>query len=160
MDAFPHCHSVVATAAAEGEVTLTADRLPPLRSALPAEFDGPGDHWSPETLFVGAVADCFILTFRAVAAASKLPWTSLRCVAVGTLDRVDRVTQFTGVTVRAHLSLPAGTQLDRARHALEKAERACVIANSLKATTRVETEIELATDDVETASPVYAGAWD
>src|SRR6266511_3202398 len=100
MNAFPHCYSVIATAHAEGDVTLTADRLSALRSASPAEFGGPGDQWSPETFLVGAVADCFILAFRAVATASKLPWTSLRCVAVGTLDRVDRVTQFTNVTLR------------------------------------------------------------
>jgi len=160
MDAFPHCYSVVATAHAEGDVTLTADRLSALRSASPAEFDGPGDQWSPETFLVGAVADCFILAFRAVATASKLPWTSLRCVAVGTLDRVDRVTQFTNVTLRAHLSIPAGTQPDRARQALKKAERTCLISNSLKATTQVETEIELDTDNVEDAACPYAGAWD
>jgi len=142
MDAFPHRYAVTASATPQSDITLAADRLPVLRSASPAEFGGPGDQWSPETLLVGAVADCFILTFRAVAAASKLPWISLRCAAVGTLDRVDRVTRFTNVNLHASLSVPAGTNPDHARRALEKAEQACLITSSVRATVRLETEID------------------
>jgi hypothetical protein len=49
-------------------VALTAKRPTTLQSAAPAEFDGPGNRWSPETLLVGAVPDCFILTLSAEAA--------------------------------------------------------------------------------------------
>ena len=44
-----------------------------------AEFGGPGDLWSPETMLAGAVAGCFILTFRAAARASSasIPWRKL-----------------------------------------------------------------------------------
>ena len=61
MQEFPHRYSVTAAGAVDGDVELTAERVPGLRSASPAEFGGPGDRWSPETLLVGAVADCFIL---------------------------------------------------------------------------------------------------
>src|ERR1700680_1389542 len=134
MQEFPHHYSVTVAGAIHGDVELTAERLPNLRSASPAEFDGPGDRWSPETFLVGAVGDCFILTFRVVARASKLPWTSLRCHVTGTLDRVGKATQFTHLDVRARLMLPAGTDPNVARRALEKAERGCLISNSLKAT--------------------------
>src|SRR6266542_2954665 len=95
MQIFPHHYTVTAAGGEHGDIELIAERLPTLRSASPAEFDSPGDRWSPETFLVGAVGDCFILTFRAVARVSQLPWTSLRCRVTGTLDRVDRVTQFT-----------------------------------------------------------------
>ena len=72
-------------------VILTSTGIPALSSAAPSQFGGPGDRWSPETLIVGAIADCFILTFRAVARASTLPWTALRCNVTGTLDRIERV---------------------------------------------------------------------
>jgi peroxiredoxin-like protein len=144
MQEFPHFYTVRAAGAVEGDVELTAERLPGLRSASPAEFGGPGDRWSPETFLVGAVADCFILTFRAVARASQLSWTSLRCDATGTLDRSDRLTQFTDVDLRARLTLPAGSDMDRARRALEKAERGCLISNSLKAKVHLESEIDVA----------------
>jgi organic hydroperoxide reductase OsmC/OhrA len=132
MEAFPHRYSVKGSGRPLGDVELTAERLPMLRSASPAEFGGPGDRWSPETLLIGAVADCFILTFRAIATASKLSWISLDCEAIGTLDRVDHATQFTRFDVTAHLVVPFGDDTGRAGRALEKAERNCLISNSLK----------------------------
>ena len=144
MHAFPHHYAVSAMAGTDGDVELTSGALRELRSASPAEFDGPGDRWSPETFLVGAVADCFVLTFRAVARASKLEWLSLECDVIGTLDRIDRVTQFTAFEVRAHLHLPVGTDADLARRALDKAEHNCLISNSLKAAMHLEPEITFA----------------
>ena len=141
MQPFPHHYTVTAAGIADGDVELTAERVAPLRSASPVEFDGPGDRWSPETLLAGAVADCFVLTFRAVARASKLAWTSLRCQATGTLDRIDRVTQFIAFELHVHLDVPEGVDADRARHALEKAERSCLISSSLKCGIRLVTDV-------------------
>ncbi len=141
MQALPHHYQVSASAGAQGDVTLDSDGLPSLASAPPAEFGGPGDRWSPETLLMAAVADCFILTFRAVAAASKLEWQSLQCSARGTLDRVDRVTRFTEFTVEASLTLPAGGDEEKAQRLLEKAESACLITNSMNASAHLETSI-------------------
>jgi len=121
MQAFPHRYRVKGAGRTTGDVALTEERLTTLQSASPTEFDGPGDRWSPETLLVGAVADCFIPTFRAVAKASRLSWISLDCDVTGTLDREDRVTQFTRFDMTAHLLVPAGEDADRARQALEKA---------------------------------------
>ncbi|MES1254571.1 MAG: OsmC family protein [Acidobacteriota bacterium] len=151
MQEFPHHYSAVATGEVSGDVTLEGSRLPTFRSASPAEFGGPGDRWSPETLLVAAVGDCFLLTFRAVAQASKVAWTSLRCEVVGALDRVDRVTQFTHFDIRACLQVPAETSVEQARRVLEKAEHACLISNSLKATTRLETEISVASEQADTS---------
>jgi peroxiredoxin-like protein len=141
MQAFPHHYAVSATASTDGDVELTSGALRALRSASPAEFDGPGDRWSPETFLVGAVADCFVLTFRAVAHASKLAWASLECDVIGTLDRIDRVTQFTTFEIRAHLQVPAGSDGELARRVLDKAEHNCLISNSLKAAIHLEPEI-------------------
>jgi organic hydroperoxide reductase OsmC/OhrA len=150
MQDFPHHYAVTAAGTADGDIELSAQRLPPLRSASPAEFGGPGDRWSPETLLVSAVADCFILTFRAVARASRLPWTSLGCDVNGTLDRIDRATQFTHLDIHARLSVPAGTDADLARRALEKAEHNCLISNSLKASIHLDADVDVARDEAGT----------
>ena len=71
MQDLPHHYKVAASAAPQGEVNLASNLLDPILSAPPAEYGGPGNRWSPETLLVAAVADCFILSFRAVARASK-----------------------------------------------------------------------------------------
>ena len=144
MQPFPHRYEASARATVDGDVTLESHRLPVLQSASPAEFGGPGDRWSPETLLLGAVADCFVLTFRAVARASRLPWSFLRCEGVGTLDRVDRALQFTQVTLQVSLSVPAGVNPYQARRALEKAEQNCLVSNSLKATIHLEAEVAVA----------------
>jgi peroxiredoxin-like protein len=144
MQALPHRYRVSGAGRITGDVELTAERLAMLQSASPAEFGGPGDRWSPETLLVGAVADCFILTFRAVANASGLSWISLECDVTGTLDRVDHVTQFTHFDMTARLVVPAGVDAAKARHALEKAERSCLISRSLKATVALAATVEIA----------------
>jgi organic hydroperoxide reductase OsmC/OhrA len=141
MEPFPHRYQVKGCGRATGHVELSAEGLTTLRSASPAEFDGPGDQWSPETLLVGAVADCLILTFRAVARAANLSWTSLECDVTGQLDRVDRVTQFTRFDIVAHLVVPPGEDAERARRALEKSERACLISSSLKAAMGLEARV-------------------
>ena len=142
MKNFPHEYAITAVGSPDGDLELRADQLPVLHSAPPPEFGGPGDRWSPETLLVAAVADCFVLTFRGVARALELPWISLHCEASGSLDRVERVPQFTRFRLRVRLSVVEGTSQELARRALEKAEHGCLITNSLKGTTELETAVE------------------
>jgi organic hydroperoxide reductase OsmC/OhrA len=143
MQAFPHHYSVAATATTQGGVVLGSSGLPELPSMPPAEFGGPGDRWSPETLFVAAVADCFVLTFRAIAAVSRFPWTSLTCDVTGTVDRIERVTQFTALQVHARLRLPPGGKEDQALRMLRKAEETCLVTNSLKVRPHLEAVVEV-----------------
>jgi peroxiredoxin-like protein len=142
MQDYPHHYSVTATARESGDVGLAADRLPALVSAPPAEFGGPGDRWSPETLLVAAIADCFVLTFRAIARASKLEWQELSCSVVGILERVEKTTKFTAFTVSPTLKLAAQADAARAQRLLEKAEESCLITNSLSGQVHLATRIE------------------
>jgi peroxiredoxin-like protein len=141
---FPHHYQSVAVATAAGSVTLSSPGLPDLASNAPREFDGPGDQWSPETLLLAAVADCYVLSFRAVAAASKFDWLALECSTHGTLDRVERVSRFTEIVHTVVLDVPAGTSEQRAHSLLEKAEQVCLISNSLNVGVRVEVDIRVA----------------
>jgi organic hydroperoxide reductase OsmC/OhrA len=141
MKPYPHTYNVSAEAAQTGFVTVAAPGLPNLKTAPPPEFDGPGGAWSPETLLCASVADCFILTFRAVARAARFEWLSLECRVEGTLDRVDRISQFTKLTTFAKLSVPTGTDGLKARDLLERAEHGCLITNSLRSTRTLEAEI-------------------
>ncbi len=144
MQPYPHHYRVRASAEAQGDVTLSAEGLPELASAPPSEFGGPGDRWSPETLFVAAAVDCLILSFRAIATASKFPWQALTCRAEGTLDRVDGRTQFVGLHLEAQLTLPADGNVERARRLLEKAEATCLVTNSLKFEPELSMSVSLA----------------
>jgi peroxiredoxin-like protein len=144
MHPFPHHYQVAASAASAGSVALRSEGLPELASAAPRQFDGPGDQWSPETLLLAAVADCFVLSFRAVASASSFDWLALECRTEGVLDRVDRVSQFTEIVHSVTLDVPAGASEERAHKLLEKAEQVCLISKSLKAGVRLKAEVRVA----------------
>ncbi len=144
MHPYPHQYTVHASAEPTGDVPLSATGLPSIASAPPAEFDGPGDRWSPETLLCAAVADCFVLSFRAVARASKLDWTSLEARVEGKLDRVEGRSYFTEFVVHATLRVPPGTDQERATQLLEKSEHVCLISNSLVAERRIEATVSFA----------------
>ena len=77
MQAYPHHYQVAAASGASGTVRLTSRALPPLESTPPPEFDGPEGYWSPETLLLASVADCYSLSVRAIARASRLEWQDL-----------------------------------------------------------------------------------
>jgi organic hydroperoxide reductase OsmC/OhrA len=141
MHPYPHLYLVKASATPEGDVPVTSAGLPTLVTAPPAEFDGPGDRWSPETLLCAAVADCFLLSFRGVARANKLEWRSLECEVEGTLNRLEGKTRFTHIVVRARLHVPAGTDEAKSVQLLERAEHVCLISNSLVAERRVEATV-------------------
>ena len=131
MQPLPHRYGVAVRATPLGGATMESRGLSAIATAKPAEFDGPGDRWSPETLLVGAVADCFVLTFRGIAARVGLPWTGIRCHVDGTLDRIDRITRFTRFDLRVEVEVPEGVETARVHEALERAEATCLITRSL-----------------------------
>jgi peroxiredoxin-like protein len=141
MQPLPHRYDVTVTAIENNRNEITSRGLTPFTSAPPREFDGPGNLWSPEALLVGAAADCFVLTFRAIAGLYKVKWNSLVCDAQGTVDRSDGVMRFTAIRIRAHLTVPTGADATLAHKVFEKAEKSCVIANSLKCVPALETKV-------------------
>ncbi len=144
MDAFPHVYRAEATGRADGLIRLTSPGVPDLDTAGPASFGGPGDQWSPETLLVAATADCFILTFRAIAAANKLEWRGLECSASGTLDKVERALRFTQIELHVRLVVEDEAVAERAMRLLEKSEKHCLISSSLRCETKLHAEVAVA----------------
>lgn len=141
MAGFPHHYSVAAATRQDGDVTLSTPGVPDLASAPPAEFGGPGDHWSPETLLTAALADCFVLSFKAIARASRLDWSALECRAEGTLDKAAGGVRFTAFSLRAKLTVSETTAQDKAQRLLEKAKQTCFVTQSLNAECTLQTEI-------------------
>jgi organic hydroperoxide reductase OsmC/OhrA len=141
MHPFPHRYVVNAAVRPDGDVPLSAEGVRIIESAPPKEFDGPGNQWSPEGLLTAAVADCFVLTFRALAAASKYAWLSLESRTEGTLDRVEGKMRFTRFDTHAKLHVAAGADIERGKKLLERAEVTCLVANSLSSERHLTSEI-------------------
>ena len=140
MKPLPHRYTVRLPGGPSGYASAIVDGMPDLRTAPPAEFDGPGDAWSPEHLLLAAVEACFLFTFRAVARASRVDFTACDVSAEGTLDRDGAAIKFTEILLRVQLSLPPGADRDRARRAVDKAERACPVSASLATPIRLEVD--------------------
>ncbi len=141
MKPLPHHYQVALSGEPTGYATLSSEGVPPLRSAPPKDFDGPGDAWGPEHLLLAAVETCFLFTFRAVARASNFAFISLDLSGSGTVDRKDGVTRFTEITLRTRLKLPANSDPDRAKKILEKGKNACLVTASLSVPIELESEI-------------------
>jgi len=106
MKPLPHVYEVRLAGGPTGYVTASGSNLPDLCTAPPRDFDGPGDAWSPEQLLVAAVETCFLFTLRAVAAASKVEFTSLQLSGQETLEHTGGVTRFTKICLNPFLRLP------------------------------------------------------
>lgn len=141
MKPLPHVYTTRLSGGAEGYAIAGSAGVPELRMAPPADFDGPGDAWSPEQFLLAAVEACFFFTFRAVAQASRLLFTALELSGEGTVDRKDGATRFTRIVLRPRLTLPAGTDHARALRIIEKSEKACLISASLSTPVSLEPEI-------------------
>ena len=132
MHAYPHVYSAAASGEPAGIVPVSTPAAPEIATAPPPQFDGPEGYWSPETLLIAALANCFILTFRAISRGSRFDWLRLECKVDGVLDKLDGVTQFLKFDTQATLVIPQGADAAKARQLLEKAEHLCLIANSLR----------------------------
>jgi organic hydroperoxide reductase OsmC/OhrA len=65
MQALPHRYEVQACGTQDGPIVVTPAGVTPLPTDAPPEFGGPAGQWSPESLLVASVADCYVLSFRA-----------------------------------------------------------------------------------------------
>src|ERR1051325_1409206 len=121
------------------EGNLCAPELPSLHVDAPPEFKGHEGSWTPEHLFVGAVNSCFMTTFLAIAENSKLDFVSFRTGANGKLEKLDgQGFMITEITLRPQLVISQARDTERASRILEKAEKQCLISNSIKTTVHLE----------------------
>lgn len=146
MHPYPHVYVAASSGEPSGLVPVTTPGAPDLTTAPPPEFDGPGGYWSPETLLLASLADCFILTFRGVSRAARFEWRRLECRVDGVLEKVEGVTQFSKFETHATLTVAAGADMAKANHLLERAEHLCLIANSLRAARKLEVSIVTTND--------------
>ena len=144
MASFPHEYKVMAAGGPEGNVPVESKGLPALDTSPPPEFGGPEGYWSPETMLTGAVANCLILTFRALAKARKLEWTRLEVNCTGVVDKTREGLKFTRFDLEAALVVKAETDEDQARQVLDNAKKHCLVTASLAAETQMTAAVSKA----------------
>ena len=112
---------------------------PPRKGLLggpPPQFGGTDDTWSPEHLLVASANLCLMLTFLSIAENSHLAVTGYRSCAEGALDKAPDGIRFVSISVQVDLKV-AEADREKAEAMLQKAEKHCLISNSLKAPVHV-----------------------
>lgn len=135
---------LVNTGSKTGVLDATADGLPSIEVAAPPEFGGPAGVWSPEHLFVAALAACLMTTFRAIADASGLDVLEYSDESSGHLQRGDdRRYSFDVVTLRPRVLINDEAKIERTLRLLHKAEEACLVSRSVLSQIVLEPTVEV-----------------
>jgi organic hydroperoxide reductase OsmC/OhrA len=117
----------------EGKLTVASvPGKEPLEVATPPEFQGGVEGvWSPEDLFVGAVATCYTVTLISATRRRGVPVRSLEVRSFGDVSRrPDERFGFVGVELAVELATDPGYKAE-ARAAALDAESTCLVAASL-----------------------------
>ena len=112
-------------------VCARVEHKEPVEVAPPVVFSGTdASAWSPEDFFVAAAASCLAVTFTGIAERAGLEYDRLAVDADGVCGRrPDGGFGFTSLWLRVELETAADPE--RARELAERAEAACLVAESL-----------------------------
>lgn len=116
-----------------------------LTFSAPPEFGGEPGAWTPEHLLLGAVASCFVTTFRVMAEYSRLEVRGFSVRAEGAIEKGAGGYRFTVIKLRPNLTLAREEDRERALRLAAKAEQACIISRSLTAKVELELDVDVAT---------------
>jgi peroxiredoxin-like protein len=111
--------------------------------AAPPEFGGEPGLWTPEHMLIGAVATCYLSTFRAMAEYSKLAFHGMDVVVQGTIEKQEGGFRFTNIVLRPSVTIDKPEDRERTQRLIEKAERACLISRSLNCNIALESTIRV-----------------
>lgn len=141
----PHHYPVRVTweSAKQGRMG-SSDGLPEITVGAPPEFGGPGGLWSPEHLFVSAIASCYMTTYLAIAGHSRLEVAGLDVPAEGRLVQgEDRRFSIDRVVLRPVIRIRDEGDREKAERIAHKSEEVCLITRSVRSEVVLEATIEV-----------------
>ncbi|MDX1454043.1 MAG: OsmC family protein [Gammaproteobacteria bacterium] len=144
MQSLPHTYTAAAYGHPAGVIPISSKDLDPIKTQAPPEFGGPDGFWSPETLLTAIVANCLILTFRAVSRAARFDWEDLDVKVDGTLEKTPEGLRFTEFFIKAELTIEDEAEATQAETLLLKAKQQCLLTASLNGEVSLDTKIRTA----------------
>jgi organic hydroperoxide reductase OsmC/OhrA len=142
-----HVYRVNAVSTIPRSGVATAEGIQPsITFSAPPEFQGVIGLWTPEHFLVAGVASCYVSTFSGISQISHFAYESLELETEGVLEKLDGALQFTRFILRPVLRIANEEMRERALRILEKAEKGCLIARSLKCSVELKPEIVVVHD--------------
>jgi peroxiredoxin-like protein len=140
-----HVYRVNAVSTIARSGVATAEGIQPsVIFSAPPEFQGVIGVWTPEHFLVAAVASCYVSTFSGISENSHFSYASLHLETEGVLEKLDEALQFAKIILRPILRIENEDLKERALRILEKAEKGCLVARSLKCPVELQPEIVVA----------------
>lgn len=103
-----------------------------IKVAAPPQFGGPEGEWSPEHLFLSALSSCLMTTYIAFTKKMDFTISDFSCTAIGQVEIVNGHYEFTHINLYPKIFIADISLKDKAALALEKAQKYCLISNSVK----------------------------
>ncbi|MBX9744451.1 MAG: OsmC family protein [Chlamydiales bacterium] len=131
---FPMKFEVSATAKAGigSQWTAQAGELPPIPSAIPPEFSGPGGGYSPEDLFGIAVSNCLIALYKVYCEKAKISFQHIEIKADVVIDKQPSDPSFLITEVNIYCTISGASNQDRARELFDQVAKDCPVSNSIR----------------------------
>ncbi len=123
-----------------------------LRLSSDPAFSGDERLANPEQLLLAAASSCQLLMFLAIAARSRVEVLAYHDDADAVMPEGEKPMRITRITLRPHITVTAGTNIDRVRRMIHRAHEGCFIANTLNAEMIIEPVIEHATNSPTTGA--------
>jgi peroxiredoxin-like protein len=139
-----HKHRVVAWWSSGQTGLAKSDSAPnAIHFAAPPQFGGIEGRWTPEDLFVSAVASCYTTTFHAIADRSKFDYNDLEVEAEGTVTKTGNGYSFSEIVLRPSLTIPSEDGRERAVTLLERAREVCLVSRAMATAQSFEIKIRI-----------------
>lgn len=87
-------------------------------------------------------------TFLAIAENSNLEFEGLTCPAEGVLDKKDGKFAMTEIILKPVVTIPNEADREKAEKIMIKAERACLISNSITSEVHLETKVLISENQI------------
>lgn len=106
--------------------------LPKISCAIPPEFGGGGDGYSPEDFFSISVLNCLIATFKVYAEMAKVQYSEISGVAKATLNKHPSDGLLWISDLEITLEVKGAMDKEKAKTLLDKAIKDCAVSNSIR----------------------------
>jgi organic hydroperoxide reductase OsmC/OhrA len=111
---------------------IDADGKPEINGSSDPAFRGDCSRYSPEDLLVASVSACHMLWYLHLCSDAGIVVVDYVDDAVGTMtEHADGSGRFSGIVLRPHATIAAGSDAPLAESLHEEAHRKCFIANSV-----------------------------
>lgn len=109
--------------------------------ATPPEFGGEGKPWTPEHLFLSSISSCYMTTYLVFAKKLGFEISHFDCNTIGQIEIIEGKYKFTNINLFPKMYITGEELREKARIAMEKTHKYCLITNSVNATIFYHSEI-------------------